>query len=418
MYGYLERGLLVASLIALIWQARNLLAFNRALQSDDFDAFRIGDGLWPQIFSRFTFEQERAARRKREYRRLLKEVRRSIDALPDGAVVLDENNDIVVCNRAAKQLAGLKRKKDRGTRIDNLLRDPKLAGLLAADDYTQTIEIVSPVVDGKWLKCRAVPYGAGKTLLILRDITERKRLSKMRRDFVANASHELRSPLTVISGYLDSLAEDQSLPSDWAHPVKQMKGQAVRMNRIVEELLELSRLESSGAAGTDDVVDVAKLLASAREDAFREGKTARIDVFVESTAQLRGSVDEIESVIVNLLANAVRHTPVDGKIVATWRPDADGDGAELVVEDNGEGIDSMYHSRLTERFFRVDKGRARKDGGVGLGLAIVKHVLSRHEAELSLESALGEGSTFICRFPSSRVVIDPPIPLVGERSNA
>ncbi len=416
VYGYMERGLLIATLIALIWQVRNLLAFNHALHSQDFDAFRTGDGIWPQIFSRFTFERERAARRKREYRRLLKEVRRSTDALPDGAVVLDENNDIVVCNRAAKQLAGLKRKKDRGTRIDNLLRDPKLAGLLAADDFMQTIEIASPVVDGKWLNCRAVPYGAGQKLLILRDITERKRLTKMRRDFVANASHELRSPLTVISGYLDSLAEDQDLPSDWSHPVKQMQGQALRMNRIVEELLELSRLESSGAAGTDDIVDVAELLASAREDSFREGKTARIDVIVETNAQLRGSVDEIESVIVNLLSNALRHTPPDGKVLLIWRPDAD--GAELIVEDNGEGIDSMYHSRLTERFFRVDKGRDRKDGGVGLGLAIVKHVLSRHEAELSLESALGKGSTFSCRFPSSRVVIDPPIPLVGERSNA
>ncbi len=269
-YGYAERGLLVASLIALVWQVRNLLAFNHALQSRDFDAFRIGEGIWQQIYSRFSFERERAARRKRENRQLLKEVLRSTDALPDGAVVLDENNDIVVCNRAAKALAGLKRKKDRGRRIENLLRDPKLVGMLAADDFMRrTIEIRSPVDDGKWLNCRVVPYGAGQKLLILRDITERKRLTKMRRDFVANASHELRSPLTVISGYLDSLADDSEIPSEWLKPVKQMRVQARRMNRIVEELLELSRLESSGAAEADDVVDVAELLAAAQAEIFR-----------------------------------------------------------------------------------------------------------------------------------------------------
>ncbi len=131
---------------------------------------------------------------------------------------------------------------------------------------------------------------------------------------------------------------------------------------------------------------------------------------------MRGNAGEIESAIINLLTNAVRHTPVDGRITISWLPDDD--GAELIVEDNGEGVDPKYLPRLTERFFRVDKGRARKDGGVGLGLAIVKHVLSRHEAELSIESTLGEGSIFRCRFPSSRVVIHPPIPLVGERSNA
>ncbi len=416
LYGHVYRGLLVASLVALIWQVRNLLAFNHALHSQDFDAFRIGEGIWQQIFSRFAFERERAARRKGEYRRLLKEIRRSTDALPDGAVILDENNDIVVCNRAAKELAGLKRKKDRGTRIDNLLRDPKLSRMLAADDYLRSIEIRSPVVDGKWLNCRVAPYGAGQKLLILRDITERKRLTKMRRDFVANASHELRSPLTVISGYLDSLADDRDVPPHWEQPMKQMRAQARRMNRIVEELLELSRLESSGAAGTDAVVDVAELLAAAKAEAFREGRTAPIEVILESTSQLRGNAAEIESAIINLMTNAVRHTPVDGRITVRWRPDAD--GAELIIEDTGEGIDPKYLPRLTERFFRVDKGRARTDGGVGLGLAIVKHVLSRHDAELTIESTLGEGSSFRCRFPSSRVVVHPPIPLVGERSNA
>ncbi len=415
LYGYVERGLLVASLIALFWQVRNLLAFERALHTRDFEAFRLGEGIWQQIFSRFSYVSERAAQRKLEYRRLLKQIRRSTDALPDGAVILNENNDIVVCNRAAKRLAGLKRKKDRGRRVDNLLRNPKLVKLLAEDDYMQAIEIPSPVTDGNWLNCRAVPYGAGQKLLILRDVTERNRLSKMRRDFVANASHELRSPLTVISGYLDSLTEDPAMPAAWSQPVSQMRAQAQRMNRIVEELLELSRLESGDEARSDHVVDVAGLLTAARNAVFRDGKTASIDVVIDSSAQLRGSSNEIDSVISNILSNAVRHTPVDGRIVLTWRSDSD--GAELSVEDSGEGIDAHYLPRLTERFFRVDKGRSRDDGGVGLGLAIVKHVLSRHDAELRIDSEPGKGSTFSCHFPPLRVIVDPPIPLAGERSS-
>ena len=160
--------------------------------------------------------------------------------MPDGAVILNAANEIIACNRAAKDLAGLKRKKDRGQRVDNLLRDPELTRLLHADDYKSSIEIMSPVRDAEWLNCRVVPYGADQKLLLLRDVTERIRLSKMRRDFVANASHELRSPLTVISGYLDSLADDDSTPPAWEKPVAQMRRQAARMRHPIRLLLRRS----------------------------------------------------------------------------------------------------------------------------------------------------------------------------------
>ncbi len=209
LYGHADWGLLAAALVALIWQARQLLSFERALRTGDFADFRSGEGIWQQIFSRFRFEHDRAARRKQNYRMLLREIRKSTNAMPDGAVILDANNEIITSNRAARQLAGLKRKKDRGQRVDNILRDPELTRLLQSGDYTLTIEMQSPVNDGDWLNCRIVPYGADQKLLLLRDVTEGFRIRKIRRDFVANASHELRSPLTVISGYLDALAEDR-----------------------------------------------------------------------------------------------------------------------------------------------------------------------------------------------------------------
>ncbi|MEJ2129716.1 MAG: phosphate regulon sensor histidine kinase PhoR [Woeseiaceae bacterium] len=411
LYGKPLLGFLLAALLALVWQVRQLLTFNRALYTGDFDAFRYGEGIWQQIFSRFSYEHERGARYKRLHRQVLKEIRKSTNAMPDGAVILDDANEIAICNRAAKTLAGLKRKKDRGQRVDNILRDPDLTKLLESNDATQTVDIPSPVRDGDWLNCRVVPYGGNQKLLLLRDVTERIVLNRMRRDFVANASHELRSPLTVMSGYLDTMAEDESLASTWAQPVRQMQEQAKRMTKIVAELLELSRLEGSGRAGTDEAVDVSALLASARKAYAGQAGVPNIDMDIQSAAQLRGDRGEIESVITNLLSNAIRHTPADGSITLGWHSGPG--GADLVVSDTGEGIAEEHIPRLTERFFRVDRGRAREDGGVGLGLAIVKHVLGRHEAGLNVESEPGAGSEFRCHFPAERVVVEPPIPLAG-----
>lgn len=402
IYGRPEIGLLIAAVACLLWQIRQLLSFERALRTGDFDDFRHGEGIWEQMFSRFQFEHDRAVRHKKEYRGLLREIRKSTNAMPDGAVILDASNEIVGCNRAAKELAGLRRKKDRGQRVDNILRDPELTHLLQANDYTATINMASPVSHNGWLNCRVVPYGADQKLLLMRDVTDRMRLSKMRRDFVANASHELRSPLTVISGYLDTLAEAEDMPDGWIKPVMQMQAQANRMKMILGELLQLSRLEAAGPASLDDTIDVVQLLDRSKQAFEGHAHVATISVQAESAAHLRGNQSEIETVVVNLLSNAVRHTPCDGAITLVWRSGAK--GADLIVTDTGEGIDAEFIPRLTERFFRVDKGRSRDDGGTGLGLAIVKHVLARHDADLIIRSEPGRGSTFRCRFPADRVV--------------
>jgi two-component system phosphate regulon sensor histidine kinase PhoR len=400
-------GALAAALVALGWQVRQLMAFDHALQTGDFDSFRFGEGIWQRLYSKFAFERDRASRYKREVRLLLKEIHKSTNAMPDGAVILDSANEIVICNRAAKSLAGFKRKKDRGQRVDNILRDPGLTALLGYNDATQSVDIASPVADGVWLNCRVVPYGAHEKLLLLRDVTEQISLNKMRRDFVANASHELRSPLTVIAGYLDALVEDADISSDWDQPLRQMQAQAQRMSRMVGELLELSRLEGAGSADTEEVVDVAGLIHAARRLQLAQAGSPEIVADIQSALKLRADRGEIESVINNLLSNAIRHTPEPGSVTLSWQSTTD--GADLIVRDTGEGILPEYIPRLTERFFRVDKGRARTDGGVGLGLAIVKHILVRHEAELQVTSNAGEGSEFLCHFPAARVVAEPPI---------
>lgn len=394
-------GLLIAALLCLAWQVRQLLRFERASNTNEINSFGYGDGIWEQIFSRFHFERERAKSRKAAYRKLLREIRKSTDAMPDGAIILNYNNEIVTCNRAVKGLAGLRRTKDKGQRIDNILRDPQLAKLIDDNRPAQSVEIGSPVNDEAWLNCRVVPYGANQKLLLIRDVTERFRLNKMRRDFVANASHELRSPLTVIAGYLEALSEDDELPQNWIKPVAQMRSQSTRMNHILAELMELSRLENDGTAPRNEAIDVSSLLRDVRDSFFRQNESATINVDDDLSLKLIGIRAEIESVVVNLLSNALRYTSRDGEIVLAWRRTAK--GASLIVEDNGDGIEAKHISRLTERFYRVDRGRSRDDGGVGLGLAIVKHVIVRHQGQLDITSEPGKGSKFCCSFPNDRL---------------
>ena len=403
LYGRPDLGLLAASLAFIAWQIRRLLTFERAIRTRNFDAFRLGEGIWQQMYSRFSHERSRAQNYKHQYRRLLKEFRKSTNAMPDGGIVLNSVFEIINCNKPAQRLVGFNRKKDRGQRVDNILRDPRFISYLNAGKYKAGVEILSPINEGDWLFCKLVPYGADQFLLLIRDITEHKQLATMRRDFVANASHELRSPLTVVNGYLDTMAEDDGVSADWKQPIEQMRAQASRMNTIIAELLELSRLESAGPLPAESSVDVAALLSLAKKSYSGLSDIAAISLSIESQDGILGSRAEIESVISNLLSNATRHTPADGQVTLTWRSDPD--GAELSVTDTGEGIAEEYLPRLTERFFRVDSGRSRESGGIGLGLAIVKHALMRHDATLEISSEIGEGSQFVCKFPASRVAV-------------
>ena len=239
-------------------------------------------------------------------------------------------------------------------------------------------------------------------MLLVRDVTREARLETMRKDFVANASHELRSPLTVITGYLAQLADDPAAAGPWRGPVAEMQRQAERMAHIVQDLLELSRLEASGEEAPRQPVDVAALIGRVRDDCAAGGIGGRsIEVQADSAAWLLGSASELHSVVANLVSNAIKYTPAAGAVRIRWWDDSR--GGHLSVADNGAGIAPEHLPRLTERFYRVDKGRARDAGGSGLGLAIAKHALHRHGGRLAIESVEGEGSTFTCHFPSGRL---------------
>ncbi len=228
------------------------------------------------------------------------------------------------------------------------------------------------------------------------------RLEAVRRDFVANASHELRSPLTVISGYLETLAQDPGLEADLHGPLAEMRRQADRMTAIIRDLLELSRLEETNEIVGGKPVDVAALVSMLRKDVLaRPVHPADVSIHLESEARLIGDEPEIHSAFSNLVDNAAKYTPADGALAIRWWVDAD--GGHFSVSDTGIGIPPEHIPRLTERFYRVDAGRSRATGGSGLGLAIVKHVLQRHGATLEVKSTLGVGSTFTCHFPPARI---------------
>ncbi len=348
--------------------------------------------------------------RRKQYHRsrvieLLREFRRLTTAMPEGAVLLGPENEILWFNGRAGEWLGLRRKRDFGIRIENLVRHPAFIHYLHTGTPVQGVVIQETGHGGsRWLSFNVVRSDTGvRQLLIVRDVSREQQLESMRKDFVANASHELRSPLTVISGYLDALADDEKLDATWSSPVLEMRRQAERMSTIINELLELSKLESSDNPKDDQPVDIAGLLALLRREVMQlEVRPKHIDVKIETDALLLGSESELHSIVSNLLSNAVKYTSADGEVQLRWWTDEA--GAHISVRDTGIGIAAEHIPRLTERFYRVDPGRARSMGGAGLGLAIVKHALQRHDATLRIKSREGAGSTFTCDFPPQRIV--------------
>ena len=250
------------------------------------------------------------------------------------------------------------------------------------------------------LLLQVIPYGADQKLLVSRDISQIERMETIRRDFIANVSHELKTPLTVVAGFSEMLADDFAAysPSEIEHYLKLICEQNARMQRLIDDLLTLSALESGTAGPVAEPVAVEPLLTSILADtqALSAGKH-EIELAVEMPSVLNGCANELRSAFSNLAANAVRYTPAGGRVTLTWRESAA--GGEFVVADTGIGIAPQHLSRLTERFYRVDRSRSRETGGTGLGLAIVKHVLTRHEATLRIDSEPGKGSRFSAHFP-------------------
>jgi len=401
-YGSVPAGLLIGVGILLAWHLYHLFLLERWLRTGRNNPVTLGNGPWSQVLARIDSVDQRARENRRAWVSLVREIRASIKAFPDGGVVLNENLEIVRSNKAAGKLLGLKRKRDRGTRIENLIRHPDFVHYLQHGPGRQSIEIPAPVNGEQWLSCRIIPFGLDQKLLLVRDITQIVNITRTRQDFAANAGHELRSPLTVIAGYLDAMHADETLPQAWRGPLADMQQQSQRMQRLIQDLLELSRLESEPRCPRDNAVDITAVLLNAQRDALELAEhPGHIETAIASDARILGDEAELQSIVSNLVSNAVRYTPADGSVTLGWR--TDDQGGHLSVSDTGIGVTAEDIPRLTERFYRTDGGRALQKGGTGLGLAIVKHALIRHDASLEIDSKVGAGSRFICHFPKGRL---------------
>jgi two-component system phosphate regulon sensor histidine kinase PhoR len=410
-------GIAGALAIELVRNLVNLHQFDHWLRNRNRRDPPDAGGLWGDLVSQVSRLHRRKQFHKKRLLSLFRELRRSTASMPDGVVALNSANEIVWFNRKAAELLGLKRKTDFGIQIAGLLRVPEFSRYLAKGDYSASLRVPPRVGDATTLEFQGVPYGEGQVFLLVRDVTRQSQLETMRKDFVANASHELRSPLTVISGYLETLALDDTLPDDLRGPIGEMRRQSERMTTIISDLLELSRLEATDEQVVGTPIDVVGLLTLLRKDlSARDAKAHAVELRIESPDGLMGDQGLIHSAFWNLVDNAAKYTPSGGTITLRWW--TDDDGGHFAVTDTGPGIAAEHLPRLTERFYRVDPGRARDKGGSGLGLAIVRHVLQKHGGELKIESVEGRGSTFSCHFAPLRLVRESVAKATDSRYSA
>jgi two-component system phosphate regulon sensor histidine kinase PhoR len=402
-------SLLVAVLGARVWRdysaRRALLDW---LDSERGGELPDGHGRWRDIFAALERREKSIRRHDEAQQTIIDRYRRATSVMPDGVVLLDGSDHIEWINAAAAHHLGIDIDRDLGTLIWQLVRQPAFQDYLLrfrAGEATDTEGLTLTAPDNsRTLTVRLFRFSDQGTLLMTRDVSESVRIDRMRRDFVANVSHELRTPATVIYGFLEQLTgDDPPHGEDAQRFLRLMTDQATRMNRLVDDLLTLSRLENSPKPPEDEDIALGELLTTlvAEGRALSAGRH-EIELDCPDAITVRGSGDELRSAFGNLVSNAIRYTPEGGRIVL--RGYRVNEQAEVCVEDSGIGIAAEHLPRLTERFYRVDRGRSTATGGTGLGLAIVKHVLTRHQATLSIHSELGRGSRFCIRLPKQRLV--------------
>jgi two-component system phosphate regulon sensor histidine kinase PhoR len=390
-------------LAVLVYHVKHLGALVAWLAKPEPGAVPAGYGVWDEVFALLYRFERGAAQHQRQLSEALARWRQAGQALPDGVVILDAENRIEWCNETAEGHFGLDPRGDVGQLITNLVRQPEFVAHVDAGDFTKPIQLRSARGGKLILSVRLIPYGEAQKLLLSRDITQFEMLETIRRDFVANVSHELRTPLTVLAGFLETVRELKLDAQRMRDYLGLMDEQTKRIQRIVEDLLTLSALESAPEPSRIEQLGVPRLLAKLKADAEAlSGGRHRIALDAAEGYDLAGAEREISSAFGNLVSNAIRYTPDGGEVRLIWH--ASPEGASFAVEDNGIGIEAQHIPRLTERFYRVDRGRSRETGGTGLGLAIVKHALIRHQATLEIQSEPGKGSRFIASFPARRVV--------------
>lgn len=397
----------IGLLIYLIGHIAWLHQLHTWLKNPEIKKIPEGAGVWEEVFTALLQYARTNIASQTQLSSALERFNLTANAIPDGLVILGASNEIEWCTPHAENQLGLNFSTDKNLPIVNLVRDSHFIAYLYNADYSEPFKLKSWQNSDLVYEIQLINFGENQKLLICRDTTQLEKVEIMRRDFIANVSHELRTPLTVVGGFLETLGDMQgAVPDAIKSYFGMMQEQTSRMRRIIEDLLTLSKIESNIETPENTEIDMPKLLKQLQNDALNLSQTLyktkhAVSLEINESLNITGEQNELQSALSNLVSNAVRYTPKNGAIFIGWG--MQDEHAVFSVRDTGIGIEQQHIDRLTERFYRVDRGRSRETGGTGLGLSIVKHILIRHQAKLEISSEIGVGSTFSVVFPKNRI---------------
>jgi len=391
-------SLIIYILINAIWMHK----LNTWLSKPLIEELPQGTGGWESIFSKIYQDVRTRRKSKKNLATTIDQFILASDALLDGVIVINESNEIAWANKRAKTMFGVDSIKDKTQPIQYIFRNTEFTAYLDAEEYDQPIHIKTKNIIED-IEIRIISFGKLQKLIIGKDISVIIKNESIRKEFVSNFSHELKTPLTVITGFIETL--DASLITD--KPTKQifnlMMEQSTRMKRLIDDLLLLSNVESSLIKNRSEEINSKKLFEKIKKNIKLVDKERHKIIYkINYQFNIYGSKQEIESAFTNLITNAIRYTPDDKMIYINWNVINHTPIFEVI--DLGIGIEKKHINRITERFYRVDDHRSRSTGGTGLGLSIVKNIMIKHQGELNVLSEPNKGSTFKLIFPSDRLI--------------
>lgn len=407
VFGYLYEFISVYLIGLVLWNSFYQLRLSRWLWKSRTTQPPQAPGAWSDIYDGIYRTVKRSQVRRRNLARILQRFREAAETIPDAGLVIENDGSLVWSNKLAQIYFSLQWPTDKGIRITNLIRHPRFIKYFRERDFSDAITLTSPAGDKREIELRIMPYAHAQLLIIARDVTRIRKLERMRKDFVANVSHELKTPLTVMQGYLELMEDPNALPPErMAKAITDISAQTQRMQLMVEQLLILSRMETHSQEIFTEQVAVGPMLQAlvAEVSLMVESHQVKLHTAIDNELMVLGSMDKLHAAAHNLLVNAIKYAGKGAVIRLTWQ--RENEQALFSVQDNGPGIAAVHLSRLTERFYRITEDRNSKTGGTGLGLSIVKHSLESHRSHLQVESALGQGSCFSFRIPREFVVSD------------
>ena len=389
-------ALLFGVLVYIIWASRTIGRI--------FDWIDIGmrgvppnmDGVWGDFADTLNRQRRRHRGTQEKMRRAINRAKRVTEAVDDAVIVLRRDRTIDWWNSAGKKFLGL-RSSDRGVAITNFIREPQFVAYINSSQFESSTSLPASIHSGRLLEFSAVMFGESEIVVVISDITQINELEKVRKEFVGNISHELRTPLTVMRGYVETLSDLKGNSAMANKAYQEMSNQIDRMKDLADDIILLSKLESDRQL-PQQPINLHKLLSEILLEAEQiSGGKHRLTLEGESEIEIKADTKLVRSALGNIVFNAVLHNPQGADIVIDITQSET--HTEVVISDNGVGIDADEIPRLTERFYRGDNSRNSNTGGSGLGLAIVKHALTGCDAALAIKSTLGSGATFTCTFP-------------------